>query len=218
MELKIEKKTFRHILLTAVVCIVLFWILTAPSQVGAIFSAIGRISAPFIVGLVIAFIVNVPMRWLESKMTKVKSHKVRRVIAMALSFLLLVAILAGVLTFLSQYLSELQNKTKKEKKLQQKSPQDIQMEKTMRFMRLLLPAMMVIFALTNSASFGLYLIASSLIGIITNFATSFFVNILTRKEEEKYLAWLEKEALHQAKKIQNKKPQMVNYKNISGKM
>ena len=129
-----------------------------------------------------------------------------------------VAILAGVLTFLSQYLSELQNKTKKEKKLQQKSPQDIQMEKTMRFMRLLLPAMMVIFALTNSASFGLYLIASSLIGIITNFATSFFVNILTRKEEEKYLAWLEKEALHQAKKIQNKKPQMVNYKNISGKM
>ena len=100
MELKIEKKTFRHILLTAVVCIVLFWILTAPSQVGAIFSAIGRISAPFIVGLVIAFIVNVPMRWLESKMTKVKSHRVRRVIAMALSFLLLVAILAGVLWLL----------------------------------------------------------------------------------------------------------------------
>ena len=130
----------------------------------------------------------------------------------------LVAVLAGLLTFLTQYLSEMQNKTKEEKKLKQKSPQDIQMEKTMRFMRLLLPAMMIIFALTNSASFGIYLIASSLIGIITNFATSFLVNKMTRKEEEKYKAWLEKEAIHQAKKVQNSKPQMVNYKSISGKM
>jgi membrane protein insertase Oxa1/YidC/SpoIIIJ len=112
----------------------------------------------------------------------------------------------------------MQDKTKEEKKLKQKSPQDIQMEKTMRFMRLLLPAMMIIFALTNSASFGIYLIASSLIGIITNFATSFLVNKMTRKEEEKYKAWLEKEAIHQAKKVQNSKPQMVNYKSISGKM
>ncbi len=130
----------------------------------------------------------------------------------------LVAIFAGLLTFLTQYLSELQNKTKEEKKLKQKSPQDIQMEKTMRFMRLLLPAMMIIFALTNSASFGIYLIASSLIGIITNFATSFLVNKMTREEEEKYKTWLEKEAIHQAKKVQSSKPQMVNYKSISGKM
>ena len=132
----------------------------------------------------------------------------------------ILAILSGVLSFLSQYLSELQNNSKKEKGLKQKSAQEEQMQKTMGFMRILLPAMMVIFALTSSASFGIYLIASSLIGIITNFVTGIFVNKLTRKEEEKYLAWLEKEALHQAKKNHNQqqKPQMVNYKSISGKM
>ena len=90
----------------------------------------------------------------------------------------------------------------------------------MKGMKLVLPIMMIVFALTNSASFGIYLIASSLIGIITNVATSFLVNKLTRKEEEKYLVWAEKEALQRAKHPakEQKKPQMVNYKSISGKM
>ncbi len=130
----------------------------------------------------------------------------------------ILAIMAGVLSFLSQYLSELQNKSKKANALKQQSEQEMQMQKTMNFMRILLPAMMVIFALTNSASFGIYLIASSIIGIITNFATSFLVNKLTRGEEEKYLAWAEKEAVRQAKVVKNEKPRMVNYKSISGKM
>lgn len=100
MELKIEKKTLKRILLVAVVCIVLYWILSAPVQIKMVFGILGNIFTPFIVGLVIAFIINVPMRWLESKMTKVRKHWVRRVIAMSLSFLLVVAILAGVLWLL----------------------------------------------------------------------------------------------------------------------
>ena len=100
MELKIEKKTLKRILLAAVLCIVLYWFLSAPAQIGTVFGVLGNIFTPFIVGLVIAFIINVPMRWLESKMTKVKKHWVRRVIAMSLSFLLVAAILAGVLWLL----------------------------------------------------------------------------------------------------------------------
>ena len=100
MELKIEKKTLKRILLVAVVCIVLYWILSAPVQLKMVLGILGNIFTPFIVGLVIAFIINVPMRWLESKMTKVRKHWVRRVIAMSLSFLLVVAILAGVLWLL----------------------------------------------------------------------------------------------------------------------
>ena len=100
MELKIEKKTLKRILLVAVVCIVLYWILSAPVQMKMVLGILGNIFTPFIVGLVIAFIINVPMRWLESKMTKVRKHWVRRVIAMSLSFLLVVAILAGVLWLL----------------------------------------------------------------------------------------------------------------------
>jgi predicted PurR-regulated permease PerM len=100
MELKIEKKTLKRILWAAVLCIVLYWFLSAPAQIGTVFGVLGNIFTPFIVGLVIAFIINVPMRWLESKMTKVKKHWVRRVIAMSLSFLLVAAILAGVLWLL----------------------------------------------------------------------------------------------------------------------
>ena len=74
MELKIEKKTLKRILLAAVLCIVLYWFLSAPAQIGTVFGVLGNIFTPFIVGLVIAFIINVPMRWLESKMTKVKKH------------------------------------------------------------------------------------------------------------------------------------------------
>lgn len=100
MELKIEKKTFKRILLVALLCIVLYWALSAPKQISAVFGVLSGIFTPFIVGLVIAFIINVPMRWLESKMTKIKKHWVRRVIAMSLSFLLVAAILAGVLWLL----------------------------------------------------------------------------------------------------------------------
>ena len=100
MELKIEKKTLKRILSVAVFCIVLYWILTAPTQLNTVFRILSDIFSPFIVGLVIAFIINVPMRWMESKMTKIKSHWARRVIAMTLSFLLVAAILAGVLWLL----------------------------------------------------------------------------------------------------------------------
>ena len=100
MELKIEKKTLRRILLAVVACIILYWILSAPAQLSAVLGVLSSIFSPFIVGLVIAFIINVPMRWLESKMTGIKKHAARRVLAMVLSFLLVAAILAGVLWLL----------------------------------------------------------------------------------------------------------------------
>lgn len=132
----------------------------------------------------------------------------------------ILAILAGVLSWLSQFISEKLTKSKGDKALQNTAEQTPEMQGMMKGMKLVLPIMMIVFALTNSASFGIYLIASSLIGIITNVATSFLVNKLTRKEEEKYLVWAEKEALHRAKHPakEQKKPQMVNYKSISGKM
>ena len=100
MELKIEKKTLRRILLAVVACIILYWILSAPAQLSAVLGVLSSVFSPFIVGLVIAFIINVPMRWLESKMTGIKKHAARRVLAMVLSFLLVAAILAGVLWLL----------------------------------------------------------------------------------------------------------------------
>ena len=100
MELKIEKKTLKHIFCIVVLCVLVYWGLSASTQVAAVLRVLSGIFTPFVVGLVIAFVINVPMRWLESKMTKIKSHKGRRMLAMSLSFLLVAAILAGVLWLL----------------------------------------------------------------------------------------------------------------------
>lgn len=100
MEIRIDKKTLKRILLIAVLSILVVWILNSPNQLTAVFQVIGSVFTPFAVGLAIAFVINVPMRWIESKMKRIKREKVRRVLAMVLSFLLAVAILAGVLWLL----------------------------------------------------------------------------------------------------------------------
>lgn len=126
----------------------------------------------------------------------------------------ILAILAGVLSFLSQFIAELSNKSKKAKDIQSSSPTDMQMQTTMKVMKLILPAVSVIFALSNPAAFGIYLITSSLMGIITNFLIGLIVAKMTRKEEDKYLAYLEKEAINNLKRQKKQPPEMVNYKPI----
>ena len=126
----------------------------------------------------------------------------------------ILAILAALLSFLSQYLSELQNKVKKEKEVKVHDPS----QSTMKIMKIMMPAMMAIFALTSTASFGIYLIASSLIGMLTSFISGLLAKKLTKKEEEKYLAFLEKEAIHMQKQIQKQKPQMVKYKKLGDRL
>lgn len=100
MELKIDKKTLKRVLLGVILCIGVYWILSSFSKVRAIYNIFMGIFSPFIVGAVIAFIVNVPMRWLESKMLRIKKDAGRRVTAMILSFLMVMLILAVVLWLL----------------------------------------------------------------------------------------------------------------------
>lgn len=100
MEIKIDKKTLKRVLIIAVLCILAVWILNSPSQLTSVFSVLERIFAPFAVGLAFAFIINVPMRWIEGKMKGIKHAKVRRVMAMILAYLLVVLILTGVLWLL----------------------------------------------------------------------------------------------------------------------
>ena len=100
MEFKIDKKTLKRILLGVILCIAVYWILSSFSKVRAVYNILMGIFSPFLVGAVIAFIVNVPMRWLESKMPFIKKDAGRRVTAMILSFLMVMLILAVVLWLL----------------------------------------------------------------------------------------------------------------------
>ena len=58
------------------------------------------IFAPFIVGALLAFIMNVPMRFFEKKMKRIKNDKLRRIIAIGLMLLAVTAVLAAVLLLL----------------------------------------------------------------------------------------------------------------------
>jgi len=115
----------------------------------------------------------------------------------------ILAILSAVVTFLSQWVSQLSTKLKK-KELNKIAENPAQNGAMMKFMKILLPAIMVIFVISSSASFGIYIVSSSLISILITYLTGLIVNAVFKKREEEVISYLEKESLKQIKK-KNKK-------------
>lgn len=126
----------------------------------------------------------------------------------------IIAALVLLTTFLSQYLTEKSNGSN-----QNNNPEIAnQTQNTMKVMKLVMPLIMLIFVITNTASFGIYILIGNIFGILTNILFGFIVKKLTKKEEEKYLAYLEKESLRNSKKQTQSKPRMVTYKNLGDKL
>lgn len=111
----------------------------------------------------------------------------------------ILAVLAAVVTFLSQYITQLSTKLKN-KELDKIANSQTQNAGMMKFMKILMPAMMVIFVLSSSAAFGIYVVTSSLVSMGLSALISVFVNLMTKKKEAEVTAYLEKEALKLAKK------------------
>ncbi len=113
----------------------------------------------------------------------------------------ILAVLAGVLSFLSQWISELMNRPSGKQVnqyLNESNPQG----GMMKFMKILLPALMIIFVLTSSAAFGIYIVVSSLISIGLSALIGVIVNACFKKKQEEVYAELEKEAMKSLKKSQ----------------
>ena len=113
-------------------------------------------------------------------------------------------ILAGVITFLSQYISELHTRLKNKKANKIAKEANTSTASTMKVMRIVLPAIMVIFTLTASASFGLYILASNVATMALGELTTLIINSLTKKKQLEVEADLEKEANRLIKKGQFK--------------
>lgn len=96
----IDKRTLRNIFIGVICCIVVYWLLHETTQVKSVFGFIGGIVSPFITGAAIAFVLNVPMRAIEGVLVKVKNEKVRRVLAVVLTFLAVLLIVALVFILL----------------------------------------------------------------------------------------------------------------------
>lgn len=106
MEIKIDKKTLKNIFFCVAGLIVLYWFLHAGERVSGIFSVVKGILSPFVMGAAFAFVINVPMRAVEGKLKRVENVTLRRCIALLITFILLLIILAGVFLLLIPQLTE----------------------------------------------------------------------------------------------------------------
>lgn len=83
----IEKKTLRNVFIGVISCILLYWILNETAQFKSVLNVIKGVLSPFVLGAGLAFILNVPMRSIEGALKGVKQTKVRRLLAILLTFI-----------------------------------------------------------------------------------------------------------------------------------
>lgn len=104
--MKIEKKTIVRVFLSVLGCIAFYWLLHETGRVKGLLQYLGNIFSPFIVGGVIAFILNVPMRAIESKLKFIKSEKPQRILSILLTLAAIVLVIAGVVMLIIPQLND----------------------------------------------------------------------------------------------------------------
>ena len=104
--MQIEKKTLRNVFIGVISCIVLYWILHETERVKTVLSVIEGVISPFALGAGLAFILNVPMRGIEGFLKGIKKARLRRLIAIALTFLAVLLVLTVVFLLLIPQISE----------------------------------------------------------------------------------------------------------------
>lgn len=109
-------------------------------------------------------------------------------------------ILAGVITFLSQFVAELHTRLKNKKANKIAKEASSSTASTMKIMKIVMPIIMVIFTLSASASFGLYILANNIASMALGEITTLVVDALTKKRRLEVEAELEKEANRLIKK------------------
>ena len=100
MEFKIGKKELRNILMFVLAAIVFYWVLHETDRVKAILGSFMSIFAPFLFGGIIAFILNVPVRFFEKRLRFIKHEKVLRMSAVLVTLLSVVLVMAAVVLLL----------------------------------------------------------------------------------------------------------------------
>lgn len=95
-----NKKHLRSVFLGVAGCVVLFWVLSDLERLEGILGNVGKVLSPFVVGAVIAFILNVPMRAIEKCFRFIKNQSARRGIAIVFTFIGVLLVLTGVVYLL----------------------------------------------------------------------------------------------------------------------
>lgn len=81
-------------------CILLYWLLFQTDRFVFAYNTVIRVLMPFLVGAVLAFILNVPMRTIENLLSGIKKQEVRRPVALLLTLVAVLLVLALVIGLL----------------------------------------------------------------------------------------------------------------------
>ena len=102
----IDKRTIRNLFLVAGGCIILYWLLHETERFNTVWNTVSGIAAPFVLGSVLAFILNVPMRAIERKLKFIQKDGLKRTCAILLTFVVFALVIMGVFHLLVPQLSE----------------------------------------------------------------------------------------------------------------
>lgn len=86
-----------------------YWIVNNLDSVGMLLSALFTILFPFILGVALAFIINIPMSFFERKMAKMKNKKLLRVISLIFAVLVISLVIALVINLIVPKLIDIVN-------------------------------------------------------------------------------------------------------------
>ena len=103
--MKIDKKLFNTLLHLIILVMLFGWLLVNISSVTGFVKGLVKIVSPFILGLCLAFVINIMMRLLEKNWNKLfpgKKHrtvaeKLRRPLCMVLSFLVVFGVVFAII-------------------------------------------------------------------------------------------------------------------------
>lgn len=99
--MQIEKKTLHSIFLGASGCIILYWVLHDIDMVIGLWNSFLDMMFPFLLGAGLAFILNVPMRGIESMLNdEIKKPGARRITSIVLTFAAFVLVITLVFLLL----------------------------------------------------------------------------------------------------------------------
>ena len=101
--MQLSKENIQKLMFMACGCILFAWILNNIANFGVIFSGVWKLLAPFAVGGMIAFVMNLPMTKIENLLLgkkTIKERKWARGVAITITFILLLAIISFVLFLL----------------------------------------------------------------------------------------------------------------------
>lgn len=108
--MELNKKTLSRIFWCLFGCVALYWLLRDTDRFKVITGTLSGVFSPFVLGGVLAFVLNVPMRFLENTpFKKLKNRVLRRSIAVVLTFIFLLLVLALVVWLLVPQLIETLN-------------------------------------------------------------------------------------------------------------